>query len=316
MSAVIAEVVRSGFVEGQHHGSVLAVDADGATLFAIGDVDRPIFPRSSNKPLQAAGMLHTGLQLGDELLALAASSHSGEAFHLDGVRRLLTDAELSVDDLQTPPDLPLDESAREMWLRAGRGRERVAMNCSGKHAAMLAACVVNGWPTQTYVDPAHPLQRALRGTIEELSGEKVASVGVDGCGAPLFALSLSGLARAFRELVRADANTPEGRVAAAMRAHPLYVGGSGRDVSQLIGGVPGLLAKDGAEGVFAAALPDGRAVALKVDDGAARARVPVMAAALRRLGVNAPVLDELEPTMVLGGGRAVGEVRAVLDMAR
>jgi L-asparaginase II len=316
MTQIVAEVVRSGFVEGHHHGSVVALDADGATVLAIGDVDVPIYPRSSNKPLQAAGMLRVGLQLQDELLALAASSHSGEPFHLDGVRSILAGAGLTVDDLQTPPDLPLDEAAREGWLRSGRGRERIAMNCSGKHAGMLAASVVNHWRAKTYLDPAHPLQRVLRETVEDLAGEKVAAVGVDGCGAPLFALSLAGLARSFRELVLADVASPEGRVAAAMRAHPEYVGGTGRDVSRLMAGVRGLLAKDGAEAVYAAALADGRAVALKVDDGGARARAPVMVAALRRLGVAATALDELATTPVLGGGRVVGEVRAVLPTAR
>ncbi len=288
------------------------MDADGVTVITVGDVNSPIFPRSSNKPLQAAGMLHSGLRLDDQLLALAASSHSGEAFHLDGVRRILTGADLSIDDLQTPPDLPLDEAARESWLRSGRNREPIAMNCSGKHAAMLATAVANDWPSRTYLDPAHPLQRALRRIVEELAGEKVTRVGVDGCGAPLFALSLTGLARAFRELALADTSTPEGRVAAAMRTHPLYAGGTARDSTMLMAGIPGLLAKDGAEGVFAAALPDGRAIALKVDDGAARARAPVMVASLRRLGVDAAVLDELETTPVLGGGRVVGAVRSTL----
>jgi L-asparaginase II len=313
VNPVLAEVVRSGFVEGHHHGSLIALDEDGTTVTAIGDTVAPIFPRSANKPMQAAGMLRTGLQLDGELLALAASSHSGEQLHLDGVRRILTEAGLDVDDLQTPPDVPLDEAAREDWLRAGNRRERIVMNCSGKHAAMLATAVARGWPMQTYLDPAHPLQLAIRATIEELTAEKVTAVGVDGCGAPLFALSLAGLARAFRELVRADANTAEGRVAAAMRAHPWYVGGTGRDATLLMLGVPGLLAKDGAEGVFAAALDDGRAVALKVDDGAARARAPVLVAALRQLGIDAPVLDQLEATPILGGGRRVGYVRAVLS---
>jgi L-asparaginase II len=313
VNPVIADVVRSGFVEGHHHGSVVAIDSEGVTAIAIGDVSSPIFPRSSNKPLQAVGMLRSGLQLDGELLALAASSHSGEPLHLNGVRRILGSAGLLVDDLQTPPDLPLDDSAREDWLRHGRGREPIAMNCSGKHAAMLATAVASGWPTQTYLDPEHPVQLAIRSTIEELAAEKVTAVGVDGCGAPLFALSLAGLARAFAELVRAAAETPEGRVAAAMRAHPWHVGGTRRDATLLMAGVPGLLAKDGAEGVFAAALDDGRAVALKVDDGAARARAPVLIAALRRLGFDAPVFDELETTPVLGGGRTVGHVRAVLN---
>ena len=316
MNPVIADVVRSGFVEGHHHGCVVALNADGSTAFTIGDVDSPIFPRSSNKPMQAAGMVRAGLDLSGELLALAASSHSGEQPHLDGVRSILATAGLSVGDLQTPPDLPLDEAAREVWLRAGHAREPIAMNCSGKHAGMLATCVAHDWPTQTYLDPEHQLQRAIRATIEELAAEKVGAVGVDGCGAPLFALSLGGLARAFRDLVLADAESPEGRVAAAMSAHPFYVGGTGRDATVLMDGIPGLLAKDGAEGVFAAALADGRTVALKVDDGAARARAPVMVAALRRLGEQHAVLDELETTPVLGGGRVVGQVRATLDTAR
>ena len=316
MNPVIADVVRSGFVEGHHHGCVIALNADGSSAFTIGDVDSPIFPRSSNKPMQAAGMVRAGLNLSGELLALAASSHSGEAPHLDGVSSILTSAGLSVADLRTPPDLPLDEAAREAWLRAGHGREPIAMNCSGKHAGMLATCVVNDWPTQTHLDPEHSLQRAIRATVEELAGEKVSAVGVDGCGAPLFALSLDGLARAFRDLVLADAGSPEGRVAAAMRDHPFYVGGTGRDATLLMEGIPGLLAKDGAEGVFAAALADGRTVALKVDDGAARARAPVMVTALRRLGEQHVVLDELETTPVLGGGQVVGQVRATLDTAR
>ena len=154
------------------------------------------------------------------------------------------------------------------------------MNCSGKHAAMLATCVANGWPTSTYRDPDHPLQVSLRGTVERLAGEPVAAVGVDGCGAPLFALTLTGLARAFAAIATAADGTPEHRVAAAIRRYPEWLGGTRRDVTRLVAGVPGLIAKDGAEGVYAAALPDGRAVALKIDDGGQRARPPVMVAAL------------------------------------
>jgi L-asparaginase II len=186
------------------------------------------------------------------------------------------------------------------------------MNCSGKHAAMLATCVANHWPTGSYRDPDHPLQVAVRRTVERLAGEQVGAVGVDGCGAPLFALSLTGLARAFAAIATAPAGSPEHRVATAIRRHPEWLGGTGRDVTRLVAGVPGLIAKDGAEGVYAAALPDGRAVALKIDDGASRARPPVMVAALRALGVDAPVLDELAEVPLLGGGQPVGAVRAVL----
>jgi L-asparaginase II len=312
MSDLLAEVVRSGFVEGRHTGTVVALAADGGVVLAVGDPDAPVFPRSSNKPLQAVGMLEAGLDLDGELLALACASHSGEDFHLDGVRRVLAAHGLDERDLQTPPDLPVDDATRAAYLSAGGSPSRIAMNCSGKHAAMLATCVLADWPTPDYLEPEHPLQQHLRATVERLAGEKVAAVGVDGCGAPLFAISLSGLARAFAAVATAPAGTPEHRVATAIRRHPQWVAGTGRDVTRLVEGVDGLIAKDGAEGVYAAALPDGRAVALKIDDGGQRARPPVMVAALRALGVAAPVLDDLAETPVLGGGAPVGVVRCVL----
>jgi L-asparaginase II len=215
--------------------------------------------------------------------------------------------------LGCPPDLPLDERAAHDVLRAGGGRTPLAMNCSGKHAAMLRVCAARGWSLEGYLDPAHPLQEAVRATVEELAGEPVRHVAVDGCGAPQHALTLTGLAQAYAGLVTGHGDGR--RVADAMRAHPWHVGGTGRDVTRLMAGVPGLLAKDGAEGVYAAALPDGSAVAVKVHDGAARARTPVLVAALRVLGVDAPVLDELATTPVLGGGRPVGEVRVAGELA-
>ncbi len=183
------------------------------------------------------------------------------------------------------------------------------MNCSGKHAAMLATCVVNGWPTSSYRDPTHPLQKSLTTTVERLAGEQVIVIGTDGCGAPLLALTLVGLARAFRTAVLAEPGTPERRVADAMRSHPEWVGGTERDVTALMAGVPGLVSKDGAEAVHVAALADGRAVALKLDDGGQRARPVVMAAALQRMGVAAPVLDGQREAPLLGGELQVGSVR-------
>ena len=302
-------MVRSGFVEGHHRGSVVALAADGSRVLDLGSPDVPVFPRSSNKPLQAVGMLDAGLDLDGELLALASASHSGEPFHLEGVRRILAAAGLDETDLQTPPDFPVDEIERLAYVAAGGTAVPLAMNCSGKHAAMLATCVVNGWPTATYREPDHPLQQELLATAERLSGEKISATGIDGCGAPLFAVSLTGLARAFATLGTAPEGTPEHGVAAAIRTHPRFLGGTRRDVTLLLEGVPGLIAKDGAEGVYAAALPDGRAVALKIDDGAQRARPPVMVAALRRLGVEAPVLDTQAEMPLLGGGQPVGCVR-------
>jgi L-asparaginase II len=277
-----------------------------------------MFPRSSNKPMQAAGMLRCGLDADGELLALAAASHSGEEFHVAGVREILARAGLTEDDLQCPRAVPREEVFQQEFLREGREPDRLHMNCSGKHAAMLATCVAAGWPTGTYTDPGHPLQVALRQTVEDLAGEPSAAVGVDGCGAPVFALSLAGLARAFQALVTAPPGTPERRVADAMRAHPEWTSGSLRPERALMASVPGLLLKAGAEGVQAFALADGRAVAFKIEDGSARAREPVTVALLRRLGVStAPgvpdaALDEIGTAAVLGGSRTVGVVRVTL----
>jgi L-asparaginase II len=312
----LARVTRSGFTESVHHGALVVLAADGRPLIAAGDVSGPIFPRSSNKPLQVVGLLRAGLDasvsLPDELLALAQSSHSGQSFHLAGVRRILLSAGLTDADLQNTPDLPLDPDERAAWLGAGQRPTPLAQNCSGKHAAMLATCVALGWDTTSYLAPNHPLQEAVAEATSELAGEEIAATGVDGCGAPVLALSLTGLARAFGRLATAPAGTPESLVAQANRTYPEYVGGTGRDVTRLINGVPGLIAKDGAEGVYAAALADGRAVALKIADGAERARRPVLAQALKTAGVEADVLDELiDQETVLGHGQPVGRVEPV-----
>jgi L-asparaginase II len=308
---VVAHVVRSGFVESVHHGSVMAVDAYGSTLLAVGDVAGPMFPRSSVKPVQALAMLRAGLDLDGELLALAAGSHSGESFHLDGVRRILARAGLSERDLQNTPDLPYEEFERHAWIAAGREATTLAQNCSGKHSAMLATCVAAGWDTTTYLEPKHPLQLLIVQTLIELTGEPAAATGVDGCGAPVMAVSLTGLARAFSRFAVAPQGTDEARVANAIRAYPQWLGGTRRDVTSLIRGVPGLIAKDGAESVYAVGLADGRGIALKIADGGQRARPVVMAAVLRRLGVHAAVLDELADAPVLGHGRQVGSITAV-----
>jgi L-asparaginase II len=308
---VLAEVVRSGFVEGHHRGSLVVLGADGGVERSLGDVTSPVFPRSSNKPVQAASVLHAGLDLSGTRLALAAASHSGEPFHLELVEKMLAEHGLTADDLQGPHDFPLDQDERESHLAGGRARSRVAMNCSGKHTAMLAACRVAGWPTETYLDPAHPLQRLIADQLEALAGEPVAHTGVDGCGAPLMAVSLTGLARVFRAFVLAAPDTAEGRVATAMRAHPEYVAGTRRHDTWLMRDVPGTLSKVGAEAVQAVALPDGRALAFKIDDGGVRAVAPVLGRALADLGVDAPVVSRLlDASPLLGRGEPVGAVRA------
>jgi L-asparaginase II len=321
---ILADVVRSGFAEGHHRGSVVVTNADGSVEWSAGVVDQPMFPRSSNKPMQALGMLRSGLDLDGELLALAGASHSGETFHLDGVRRILAGVDLDESALRTPSAYPLDDTARDEWVRAGHGKERITMNCSGKHAAMIATCIANDWPfhdpereespdgvwgANDYRSPGHPLQQAIRTAVEDSAGEKVSYVAVDGCGAPILAISLAGLARSFGLFASAAAGTLEARVADAFRAFPEYASGSTRDEAALMWAVPGLFCKAGAESVYAAGLADGRGIAVKIEDGTPRARAVVMAAVLRKLGVENDVVEQQTRFPLYGGGIEVGAVQ-------
>ncbi|WP_308121927.1 asparaginase, partial [Actinotalea ferrariae] len=310
-AGTLAEVVRGDLVESVHRGHLVVLAPDGRVVVEVGDPDAVIWPRSSLKPLQAVAMLAAGLDVDDEGLALACASHSGTDVHLAVVRRVLDAAGLAEADLRNTPDLPLDADAAFAWRAAGRGPTSLTQNCSGKHAAMLATCVAAGWDVRSYLDPGHPLQQAVRATVEGLTGVPVASTSVDGCGAPLLSTTVRGLARALGRIAAAastdapadaaatdDAATtaattaartgtaadgpraPLARVARAMSSRPDLVGGPGRDVTAVMRAVPGLVAKDGAEGVYAAGLPDGSGVAFKVEDGSGRPRPAVLVAAL------------------------------------
>lgn len=314
LHAPVAHLIRGGVVEGIHYGSVVVLDAEGKATCRLGDIEAAFYPRSALKPLQAVAMVRAGLPLDGELLSLAAASHSGEERHLAGTRRILGLAGLSEDHLRNVPDMPFDPVVRDIWVREGRTPSKLAQNCSGKHAAMLYTCVLNDWPLDGYLDPAHPLQQAIAEIVEDLTGQRIARVTVDGCGAPLFSVSLHGLARAVARLTTAAPGTPEARVADAMRAHAEMASGTARDVAALMRAVPGLLAKDGFEGVQVAALADGRAVAVKIADGASRARVPVAAAALAVAGVDPESLVGFRGEELLGGGRPVGCVRVVRSL--
>lgn len=325
----LAAVERSGFDEGVHFGRLVGVDADGSLAFAYGDVDAPIHPRSANKLMQAAGMRNLGLRLEGEQLALSAASHWGEPRHVDAVRAILASAGLDESALQTTPALPEDADARRAVVRGDEVARSVYHGCSGKHAAMLATCVVNGWDTATYLEPEHPLQLRLRAHLETVVGDRVAHTAVDGCGAPAWAIPVTALVHAYRTAVTGrqfgdhlphdDAMAdPLREVADAMRAHPEMVCGRHSEVTGLMRAVPGLLVKDGAESVYAAALPDGRAVALKIADGGFRAGQAVLVAALRRLGVedvsgvDRAALDRWGNVSVLGHGRPVGRIRPLV----
>ena len=305
---VLVEIVRDGLVESVHHGRVAVTDPDGAVLASLGDPDALVYPRSANKPLQTVGMVRAGLDLDGAPLALVCASHSGEAFHQEAVVQILAQAGLDESALQDPPDWPLDEVAKEEVVRTGGRPTSLAMNCSGKHAGMLLTAVRTGTDPGTYLAPDHPVQRAIEGALADLTGETPAGPAVDGCGAPLWAISLTGLARAFGRLALGR-ESAEARVVAAVRAFPAYVSGTRRDELALHRGLPGIIAKAGAEAVYAVGLPDGRGVALKIDDGSARGRAVAMAGVLQRLGLVGEVLEAQSSVAVLGGGRPVGEVR-------
>jgi L-asparaginase II len=304
---VLVEVVRSGLVESRHRGVAVRVDPRGDVLWSLGDVDTVIFPRSANKLFQALGMMRAGLPLNGAELAIVASSHSGEPFQLDAVRAVLGRAGLDESALQTPPSYPLDPKEHAAVLRAGGGRDPILMDCSGKHAAMLLTSVVNGWPTETYLDPDHPIQQAITAIFAELTGAPPDAVGIDGCGAPLLATSIRRLATATARVLGAPEGSDGHRLVEAMLAHPEYVSGTRREELALMRTFPGLVAKGGAESVLVVGLPDGSACALKIEDGGSRALFVAMHRVLEIAGLDAEILHDRPP--VLGGGKQVGEVR-------
>jgi len=303
--APLARTTRNGFDESIHHGCAVVVDHDGAVVAAVGHPDALIYPRSALKPLQLMAMLDAGLaslELADEQLAVAAASHVGTPLHVAAVEALLIAAGLDEAVLANTPDWPLDTAARRDVVRAGGTPTPLLHNCSGKHAAMVATCGLNGWDRDGYLSVDHPLQQAIRRVIDERAGG-VVHVGIDGCGAPTMATSLRGIAGAFGRLA-ADASP----VATAMAAHPVLVGGVGRDDTILMEAVPGLIAKGGAEGVLVVGHRDGWSAAVKVADGNPRALLPVTIALLADRLVDA----DLSPAPILGHGHPVGTVEAVI----
>jgi L-asparaginase II len=301
--AVLAEYVRDGVVESVHRGYLVALNSDGSVNLALGTSEQLIFPRSTIKSIQGAAMVRAGLKLEPRLLALGCSSHSGSEEHLTAVREILAMAKLDESALQCMLDKPLGEPERRAW--GDKPATRISMNCSGKHAAMLLTCVTNGWPIENYLDPAHPLQVAIKAELEALAGETITLTSTDGCGAPLFLISVLGLARAIRAIT-ISTDPIHQSVLDAARAFPEMVAGKGRLTTQMIEAVPGLYMKDGAEAVEVASMPDGRTLVFKVSDGSLRPFRVLVHAGLKRLGIDSPY----EAENVLGGDRIIGTIRA------
>jgi L-asparaginase II len=300
---VLAEYIRDGVVESEHRGYLVALNSDGSVNLALGTSEYLIFPRSTVKCIQGSAMVRAGLKLEPRLLALGASSHSGSAEHISAVREILVLAKLDESALQCMLDKPLGEAERRAW--GDNAPTRIAMNCSGKHAAMLLTCVTNNWPIESYLDPAHPLQVAIKAELEALAGESITLTSTDGCGAPLFLMSVLGLARAIRAIT-ISTDPIHQSILDASRAFPEMVAGKGRLTTQMIEAVPGLYMKDGAEAVEIASMPDGRTLVFKVSDGSLRPFRVLVHAGLKHLGIESPY----EAENVLGGDRVIGTIRA------
>ena len=314
----LAVVERNGFIESRHIGAAVVLSPEGEVLARHGNADALVLPRSSLKPLQAIGCLTAGAPLEGEQLGLATASHIGTDRHVAVVREILTAGGLTEDDLGCPADWPGDSATRDELVRDHAGKARIRMNCSGKHATMLRACVANGWSTAGYLDVDHPLQAHIKDVVERLSGERIAATAIDGCGAPVHAITLTGLARAVHRIGSASERSPFAlhRVAGALvrtvRENPWTIEGPGRPDTIAIEKL-GVFAKHGAEGVMVMVAPNGATVALKMLDGSGRAATIVAATLLARAGALTDAqVDSLAsalPLAVLGGGSGVGAIR-------
>lgn len=321
-SVELAVYERSGFIESRHAGSAVVLDGVTAEpLLRLGNPDALVFPRSAMKPFQVVAIMSSGVELHGEQLAIATGSHTGSAGHVALVRQLLDRAHVNSDSLQCPADWPTDKTMRNELVLSNMSANPVYMNCSGKHAAMLLACVQNDWPTETYLAPEHPLQKRVREIVERFTGDKVAATGIDGCGAPVYAMSLVALARGIRGISNASIDSPFAmlRGAASLRnavlAHPWAAGGSGEPDTVIVEKL-GIFAKIGAEGVMVLSTADGTTVALKILDGNLRAAAVVGLHLLVRVGaLEQKQVDEVTPHLnltVLGGGKPVGTLRSTV----
>jgi L-asparaginase II len=300
---ILVEVVRNNLVESVHSGHLAILDSDGKSILEIGDQDFLVYPRSAIKAIQASAMVRHGLSLDDELLALVCASHAGSQIHQANALKILAVGGLTETALANTPDKPLGISERKEW--GEKKPTSLAANCSGKHAGMVVTAAVNGWDVGSYKEPNHPLQVACREELEILSGEKISTIAVDGCGAPLFALSFSGLVKAIHQLMVSEDPIHQ-RVTNACRKYPEMVSGAGRLPTVAMQKVNGLFVKDGAEGVMVAGLESGETIAWKMSDGSQRGAGALLSAALEHLGI---VMD-FERENVMGGGQVVGEIRA------
>jgi len=294
---VVAELMRGNRIESAHRGAGAVMDADGRIVMSFGDIERPIYPRSAVKALQALPLLESGaadrLELSEEEIALACASHSGEANHVATARSMLAKSGRDEDALECGAHWPISEEASRALARSGRTPGALHNNCSGKHAGFICVASAIGVDPRGYVGPEHSVQREVTAALAHVTGARLSEEerAVDGCSIPAYAISLQALARGFARFVTGQGLSPlrsraAARIRAAIAVHPMTIGGTGRFDTQIMTVLgPRALTKAGAEGAYCAALPKrGLGLAVKVDDGAARAAQIMIAALLARFG--------------------------------
>lgn len=326
MNPVVVEAMRGDRVESVHRGAAIVCDARGGVLLAFGDVDRPVFPRSAVKPIQALALVESGAADGfsDAELALACASHSGEPEHVATAAAMLARWGLDATALACGAHWPLGAQAARGLARSGGEPGPLHNNCSGKHAGFLCLACAQGMPTSGYETAAHPVQSLVKAALEDVCAVKLDAPGVDGCSIPAYALPLTSLARGFARLATGLELAPgraaaAGRLLRAMAAQPFHVAGTGRFDTQAMTILDGqAVVKTGAEGVYCAALPQlGLGLALKIDDGATRAAEVAVAALIQRFLDPPEGFEELaRPRLVNARGVHVGDLRAVGPLAR
>jgi L-asparaginase II len=319
---VLIELTRGALVESVHAGAIAVVRADGEVVAAVGDITRPVFPRSAIKPLQALPFLETGAAdrfgFGAPEIALACGSHAGASPHVAGVTAMLAGAGLSVAALACGTHQPTDAATARELLRSGASPSPTHHNCSGKHAAMLATARHLTEPTEGYWRPDHPVQQRIRRALEDMTGCALGAdaLGIDGCSVPNWAIPAAGLARAFARLATGEGLSPARaeacrRIREACWAHPELMAGQGQLVTEVLQHLAGrVLVKSGAEGVYCGAFADrGLGFAVKIDDGAKRA---AEAAVVQVIASLHPAARQLGPDPVIANWRGlrVGEMRA------
>jgi L-asparaginase II len=330
---VIAEVLRGERVESSHRGAGAVVDADGATVMMFGDIERPVYPRSAVKAFQALPLIESGaadrLGLGAREIALACASHAGAHEHVAVARGMLAKAGRDESALECGAHWPLGEAAARELARSGATPTALHNNCSGKHAGFVCVACAQGLDPSGYVAPDHPVQREVTAAIADVTRTRLREEtrGVDGCSIPTYAIPLRALALGFARFatgqglaqVRANAAA---RIREAVGVHPAIVGGAGRFDTEIMTALGSrVFTKTGAEGAYCAALPDmGLGLAVKVDDGGARAAQSAIAALIQRFGgfddaVRARLLPFVAPRLVNWNGVDTGFLRPAGPLA-